>query len=123
MLSFAVMTLLLAAIGLYGVLSHLVTQRTREIGIRIALGSQRGMVLRYVLLDGLQPAWVGLIIGLAVSALVVQLIRSLLYGVSPFDWSVFASVASLLAMVAVVACALPAWRAFRLDPTQALRAE
>lgn len=117
------MTLLLAAIGLYGVLSHLVTQRTREIGIRIALGSQRGMVLRYVLLDGLQPAWVGLIIGLAVSALVVQLIRSLLYGVSPFDWSVFASVASLLAMVAVVACALPAWRAFRLDPTQALRAE
>lgn len=123
MLSFAAMTLLLAAIGLYGVLSYLVTQRTLEIGIRIALGSQRGMVLRHVLLDGLQPAWAGLIIGLAVSALAVQLIRSLLYGLSPLDWSVFASVASLLGMVAVIACALPAWRASRLDPVQALRTE
>jgi predicted permease len=122
-LSFAVMALSLAAVGLYGVLSYLVTQRTREIGIRIALGAQRGAVLRRILLDGLQPAWVGLVLGLLGSIFAVRLIRSLLYGASPLDLSVFFAVALVLALVATFACAIPAWRASRLDPTQALRTE
>jgi ABC-type antimicrobial peptide transport system permease subunit len=122
-LSFAVMALSLAAVGLYGVLSYLVTQRTREIGIRIALGAQRGAVLRRILLDGLQPAWVGLLLGLLGSIFAVRLIRSLLYGASPLDLSVFFAVALVLALVATFACAIPAWRASRLDPTQALRTE
>jgi predicted permease len=122
-LAFAVMALLLAAVGLYGVLSYLGTQRTGEIGIRIALGAQRNSVLRLMLIDGLRPAAAGLAIGLVASCFSVRLIRSLLYGTSPLDWSVFAAVAALLAVVAALACALPAWRASRLDPMQALRME
>jgi putative ABC transport system permease protein len=122
-LAFAVMALLLAAVGLYGVLSYLGTQRTGEIGIRIALGAQRNSVLRLMLIDGLRPAAAGLAIGLVASCFSVRLIRSLLYGTSPLDWSVFAAVTALLAVVAALACALPAWRASRLDPMQALRME
>jgi putative ABC transport system permease protein len=122
-LAFAVIALLLAAVGLYGVLSYLVTQRTGEIGIRIALGAQRGQVLTLMLWDGLRPAWVGLAVGLAGSALAVQLIRDMLYGTSPMDWTVYAEVALLLFAVAVAACSLPAWRASRLNPMEALRAE
>jgi predicted permease len=122
-LAFAIVGLLLAAVGLYGVLSYLVTQRTNEIGIRIALGSERAQVLRIVMLDGLRPAWIGLILGLIGSGFVVQLIRNMLFGTSPLDWSIFAEVALLLFAVALIACAVPAWRASRLDPMQALRAE
>jgi predicted permease len=122
-LTFAVIALLLAAVGLYGVLSYLVTQRTSEIGIRIALGAQRGEVVRLMLLDGLSPAWVGLGLGLLAAGFVVRLIREMLYGVQPLDWSVFAAVALMLIAVAAMACAIPALRASRLDPMRALRTE
>jgi len=122
-LVFAVIALLLAAVGLYGVLSYLATQRTGEIGIRIALGAQRNSVLRLLLLDGLKPAWIGLVTGLISSGFAGQLIRSMLYGAQPLDWTIFVIVAALLLFVAATACAIPAWRASRLDPVQALRAE
>ena len=122
-LMFAVMALGLAGVGLFGVLSYSVTQRTSEIGIRIALGAQRRAVLRLMLLDGLRPAWVGLLLGLVASGFAVRLIRSLLYGASPLDWGVFGEVAALLLGVSAVACAVPSWRASRLDPVTALRTE
>jgi ABC-type antimicrobial peptide transport system permease subunit len=122
-LAFAIIALLLAAVGLYGVLSYLVTQRTSEIGVRIALGAQRNEVLRLMLFDGLAPAWAGLALGLVGAAFAVRLIRDMLYGVQPLDWSVFAAVALMLLIVAALACAIPAWRASCLDPMEALRTE
>jgi predicted permease len=121
--AFAVFSLILAALGLFGVLSYIVSQRTSEIGIRIALGAQRNQVLRTVLLDGLRPAFTGLIAGLIASAIVARLIQSILYGTKPYDPAIFATVAVTLLMVAALACLVPAWRASRLDPMQALRVE
>jgi predicted permease len=121
--AFAVLSLLLAAVGLFGVLSYIVAQRTSEIGIRIALGAQRVQVLRLMLADGLRPALFGLILGLAASAGATRLIRPMLYDTQPFDPAVFASVAAALLLVAALACLAPAWRASRLDPMQALRTE
>jgi putative ABC transport system permease protein len=122
-LGFAVIALVLAAAGLYGVLSYLVTQRRSEIGIRIALGAKRTQLLHLTLLDGLRPAIVGILIGLPASAAVVQLIRSMLYETQPLDLGVFAAVAGVLSLVAIAACLVPAWQAARLDPMQALRNE
>jgi putative ABC transport system permease protein len=120
---FAALSLLLAAVGLFGVLSYIVAQRTSEIGIRIALGAQREQVLRLMLLDGLWPALFGLGLGLAASAALAQQIQSMLYGTKPLDPAVFVAVAALLLLVALLACMVPAWRASRLDPMQALRTE
>jgi putative ABC transport system permease protein len=123
LLGFAVLSLVLAGVGLFGVLSYIVAQRSSEIGIRIALGAQRDQVLRQVLLDGLRPALLGLVFGLAASAGAARLIRSMLYGTQPLDPAVFAAVAATLLLVAALACLVPAWRASRLDPMQALRME
>jgi putative ABC transport system permease protein len=122
-LAFAVIALVLAAAGLYGVLTYLVAQRTSEFGIRIALGARRGQLLSAVLFDGLRPAVLGLLIGLSGSAFAARLIKSMLYQTEPFDPTVFIAVAALLLAVAILACMLPAWRASRLDPMQALRTE
>ena len=123
LLVFAILSVILAAVGLFGVLSYIVTQRTAEIGIRIALGAQREQVLRLVLIDGLRPALLGLVLGLAASAGLTQLIQSMLYGTQPLDPAIFSGVSLLLLLVAAIACAVPAWHASRLDPMQALRTE
>uniref|UniRef100_E6PX44 ABC efflux pump, inner membrane subunit n=1 Tax=mine drainage metagenome TaxID=410659 RepID=E6PX44_9ZZZZ len=122
-LTFAVLSLLLASVGLYGVLSYLMTQRTTELGIRIALGARRDHVLRLMLFDGLRPAITGLALGAAASTGATQLIRSMLYDTRPLDPAVYVAVTFTLLMVATLACLIPAWRASRLDPMQALRAE
>jgi putative ABC transport system permease protein len=121
LVAFAVLSLLLAAVGLFGVLSYIVAQRTSEIGIRMALGAQREQVLGAVLLDGLRPATFGLILGLAASVAAARLMGAMLYETQPLDPAVFAAVAAMLLAVAVLACIVPAWRASRLDPVQALR--
>ncbi len=123
LLAFAVLSLGLAAVGLFGVVSYMVAQRTTEIGIRIALGARRESVLSLVLLDGLRPAFVGLALGIIASIVAAQLIRSMLYGIRPLDPIVFLFVIAILLSVSSAACVIPAWRASRLDPMVALRAE
>jgi putative ABC transport system permease protein len=120
---FATLSLLLAAVGLFGVMSYIAAQRTTEIGIRIALGAEREDVMRKMLMDGMGPAGLGLGLGLTASVETGRLMGDLLYEIKPLDPGVFAAVAMVLLAVAVFACAVPAWRASRLDPIQALRAE
>ncbi|HTW81546.1 MAG TPA: ABC transporter permease [Terracidiphilus sp.] len=120
---FAVLSLLLAAAGLFGVLSYVGAQRSGEIGIRISLGAQRGQIMRLMLSEGMRPALTGLCLGLAASAATTNLIQAMLYGTKPLDPAVFISVAGALIAVAALACIIPAWRASRLDPMQALRME
>ena len=123
-LAFAVLSLILASVGLYGVLSYLTTQRTNEIGIRMALGAMREQVLRAMLIEGLWPAFFGLALGLGASSAIVRLMdTAMLYETQPLDPSVFVAVAVTLLLVAALACFVPAWRASLLDPMQALRIE
>jgi predicted permease len=120
---FAASSLLLAAVGLFGVLSYIVAQRTSEIGIRIALGAQREQVVGHLLFDGIRPALLGLILGLGAATAVTRLLQSMLYRTEALDPLVFGTVSLTLLAVAAFACILPAWRASRLDPAQALRRE
>jgi putative ABC transport system permease protein len=122
-LGFAILSLVLASVGLYGVLSYLVEQRTGEIGVRIALGAQRDQVLRLMLFDGLHPALIGLALGLLGGAAASRLIRSMLYAVRPLDSAIFIAVTVVLVSVAAFSCLVPAWHASRLDPMRALRVE
>jgi putative ABC transport system permease protein len=121
--TFAALGLLLAAIGIYGVVSFLVTQRVREIGIRIALGARAVDVRRLVVGEAMVPIAAGIVCGLAASLLGTRALRSLLFGVTPLDAVSFATAPAILAAVALVACYLPARRATRVDPLVALRDE
>ena len=122
-LAFAILSLILASVGLYGVLSYLTTQRTSELGIRMALGAQRDQLLQLMLMDGLRPALFGLGLGLVMSFAATRILQSMLFGTKPLDPVVLSGVIATLLAVAVLACLAPAWRASRLDPMKALRTE
>jgi putative ABC transport system permease protein len=120
---FAVIAVLLAAIGIYGVLSHSVEQRTHEIGIRAALGASRGDLLRLIFRGGMLMAGIGLVLGLGGALGLTRLLSSLLFGVGERDPMTMGTVALLLASVALLACYVPARRATKVDPMVALRHE
>lgn len=121
--SFAAVSLLLAAAGLFGVLSFVVSRRSKEIGIRFALGAQRPQMLRSMLLDGMRPAFVGVAFGLACAWATTRLTGTPLYATQPLDPVVSAGVVMVLLTAPAMAWLPPAWRASRLDPILALRQE
>jgi predicted permease len=118
---FAAIALMLSAIGLYGLLSYMVVLRTLEIGLRMALGAQRTDVLRMIVRRGLTLALVGLVAGLAISAMMTRLLSGMLYGIRPSDPVTLATVTALLLLVSLAASTVPAYRAARLDPMETLR--
>jgi ABC-type antimicrobial peptide transport system permease subunit len=117
------LALVLAAVGIYGVIAYTTRQRTREIGIRMALGAQRTQVLRLVLSQGFRLTFFGMVLGLALSLTLTRFLSSLLFGVAATDSLTFAAVAILLSLVALAACLAPALRATRVDPMVVLRYE
>ncbi len=122
-ISFACIAVLLAAVGLYGTLAHAVGRRTREMGIRMAVGADRRTIRGMVLREGMRVFAVGLAVGLAAAAMLTRLLRGLLFGVRPIDLPTFAATAALLTAVAAIAVYRPARRATRVDPMQSLRAD
>jgi putative ABC transport system permease protein len=120
---FGGLAMLLSAVGIYGLLSHAVTQRTQEMGIRMALGAQVSDVLKLVLKQGMTFALLGEAIGLVAALLLTRLLRGLLFGVTPNDVTTFVAVIGVLSTVALLACYLPARRATKVDPLIALRYE
>jgi len=120
---FAGVALILAALGLYAVIAHCVSQRTQEIGVRIAIGAAASDILALVFRDGMTPVALGIAGGLAASLASNRLLQSQLVGVSPFDPATIANALLLLIVVAVIACGVPAGRAIRVNPAVALRQE
>jgi putative ABC transport system permease protein len=117
------LALLLAGIGLYGVMSYTVSQSTRELGLRMALGADASNVLRLVMSRGLLLTTAGIVIGVALALLLTRLLGNLLYHVSPRDPLAFVVAFGAMTLASTAACFLPAWRATRTDPIRALRAE
>ena len=123
LVTFAAVALALSAIGVYGVLSYLVSRRTREIGIRLAIGAGRAQVLRMVLGSGLALAFGGVALGLTLALVAARFMRTMLYGVGPADPLTFVAVAVTLSLVALLSSLVPAWRATRVNPVVALKTE
>ena len=121
--TFALVALVLAVIGVYGVVAYAVAERTQEIGIRLALGAERARVVRMIVSQGMVSIVAGLVIGLAGAVAATQLLTGLIYGVGTRDPATFSMVTMLLAAIAFLACAIPALRAALVDPVSALRAE
>ena len=121
--AFALVALVLSALGLYGLLAYSTARRTREIGVRVALGARPGDIGRLVLREGLQLTVTGIACGLAVAWATTRLLQSLLYGVKPTDGVSIAAAVGVLLAVALLACGLPVRRALRVDPAEALRDE
>jgi putative ABC transport system permease protein len=121
--TFALTAAILAAIGLYGVVSFIVSQRQREIGIRVALGARRESIVALVVRQGMRPAMIGLAAGLGAAAFGGQLIQAVLYGVDPRDPLIFGGAGALMFAVALFATAVPAVRASRVDPARVLDSE
>ena len=120
---FALLALTLAAVGIYGVISYSVAQRTREVGIRMALGAKTIDVLNLVVRDGLKLVLIGIVVGLAGALLLTRLMTTLLFGVTATDAVIYVTVSLSLIIVALVACCIPARRATKVDPLVALRFE
>jgi predicted permease len=121
--TFALIAVILAVVGTYGVLAYQITERTREFGVRMALGAKAGDILRMVIRQGMMPALAGVVIGLAGATLVTRLLTSLLFETEPLDPTTFAATAALVLTAALIACCLPARRATQVDPSTALRVE
>jgi putative ABC transport system permease protein len=121
--AFALAALLLATLGIFGLVSYSTSQRTRELGIRMALGSTPGAVVRLVMRGGLRLLGAGIVIGLAGAALIGRVLASRVDGVHAFDLSIYAAIAAVLGLTGILASLVPAWRAVRIPPASALRYE